>query len=69
MINIFNEFEKRKLKSKMILQVHDELVFDVHKTEIATVKEVVHQKMQNAILLDVPVMVEMNTGNNWLEAH
>jgi len=69
MINIFSELRKRKLKSKMILQVHDELVFDVHKTEIEEVKEVVLAKMQNAIALNVPVMVEMNTGNNWLEAH
>jgi DNA polymerase-1 len=69
MINIFNEFEKRKLKSKMILQVHDELVFDVHKTEIEEVKSVVEDKMQNAIKLDVPVVIEMNTGINWLEAH
>jgi DNA polymerase I len=69
MIRIFNEFEKRKLKSKMILQVHDELVFDVHKTEVEEVREVVKTKMQDAIMLDVPVMVEINTGNNWLEAH
>ena len=69
MINIFNEFEKRKLKSRMILQVHDELVFDVFKTEIEEVKSIVKDKMQNAITLDVPVETEMNTGINWLEAH
>jgi len=69
MINIFKEFEKRKLKSRMILQVHDELVFDVHKTEIEEVKSIVKDKMQNAIKLDVPVEIEMNTGFNWLEAH
>jgi DNA polymerase I len=69
MINIYNEFEKKNLKSKMILQVHDELVFDVHKTEIDEVKSIVTNKMQNAIKLDVPVRIEMNTGINWLEAH
>jgi DNA polymerase-1 len=69
MINIFNEFEKRKLKSRMILQVHDELVFDVQKSEIEEVKMIVTEKMQHAIELDVPVMIEMNTGTNWLEAH
>jgi DNA polymerase-1 len=69
MINIFNEFEKRNLKSRMILQVHDELVFDVFKTEIEEVKSIVKDKMQNAITLDVPVETEMNTGVNWLEAH
>lgn len=69
MINIFREFEKRKLKSKMILQVHDELVFDVEKTELEKVRSIVLDGMQNAIRLDVPVIVDMNTGINWLEAH
>ena len=53
----------------MILQVHDELVFDVYKTEVEEVKIIVADKMQNAMKLDVPVMIEMNTGINWLEAH
>ncbi len=69
MINIFREMQLRQLKSRMILQVHDELVFDVHKNEIDTIKPLVMEGMQNAIHLDVPVLVEMNTGNNWLEAH
>ncbi len=69
MINIFADIEKRQLKSKMILQVHDELVFDVHKSEVDTVKELVRTGMQNALTLDVPVVVDMNTGGNWLEAH
>ena len=69
MINIFREMQLRQLKSRMILQVHDELVFDVHKNEIETIKPLVMEGMQNAIHLDVPVLVEMNTGNNWLEAH
>jgi DNA polymerase-1 len=69
MINIFNACEKRELKSKMILQVHDELVFDVHKNELEIVKDIVLDKMQSAMPLDVPVLVEMNSGKNWLEAH
>lgn len=69
MINIFREMQQQQLKSRMILQVHDELVFDVHKNEIETIKPIVREGMQNAIHLDVPVLVEMNTGNNWLEAH
>ncbi|MFZ4521739.1 MAG: DNA polymerase I [Bacteroidales bacterium] len=69
MIDIFNELERLQLKSKMILQVHDELVFDVHKDETELLKPIVVQGMQNAIHLDVPVLVEMNTGKNWLEAH
>jgi len=69
MINIFNEFIRYNLKSKMILQVHDELVFDVHKKEIKTIQQIAQDKMPNAIKLDVPVVIDMNTGNNWLEAH
>ncbi|MEI6455507.1 MAG: DNA polymerase I [bacterium] len=69
MINIFNSFEKEGLKSKMILQVHDELVFDVEKDEMERVKPIIVSGMQNAIKLDVPVLVEMNSGSNWLEAH
>lgn len=69
MIHIFNEFEKKQLKSKMILQVHDELVFDTHLDELEILKEIVQDKMPNAIKLDVPVVIDMNTGDNWLQAH
>jgi DNA polymerase-1 len=69
MINIFDEFSRLKLKSRMILQVHDELVFDVHESEVEKVRELVEDKMKNAIPMDVPVEVEINTGKNWLEAH
>jgi len=69
MINIFDEFEKLQLKSRMILQVHDELVFDVHKSEVEQVRALVEDKMKNAIPMDVPVDVEISTGANWLEAH
>jgi DNA polymerase-1 len=69
MINIFDEFNRAKLKSKMILQVHDELVFDVYRDETDTVKKIVEEKMKTAMPLNVPVVVDINTGNNWLEAH
>ena len=69
MINIFSEMEQHHLKSRMILQVHDELVFDVHKSEVEMLKPIILNGMQNAIRLDVPVLVDMNTGRNWLEAH
>ena len=69
MIEIFNEFSWLKLKSRMILQVHDELVFDVNKSEVDQVRTIVEDKMKNAIPLDVPVVVEISTGGNWLEAH
>ena len=69
MIDIFNSFKKENLKSVMTMQVHDELVFDVHKDEIEIVKQIVEDKMKNAITMSVPIEVEMNTGDNWLEAH
>ena len=69
MIDIFNSFKKENLKSVMTIQVHDELVFDVHKDEIEIVKQIVEDKMKNAITMSVPIEVEMNTGDNWLEAH
>ncbi len=69
MINIYNEFLKRGLKSRMTMQVHDELVFDVFKPEVEQVKQIVGDLMRSALPLDVPVEVEMNTGDNWLEAH
>lgn len=69
MINIHNELGKHKFKSKMTLQVHDELVFDVHKSEIEKIKELVHDKMIHAIELSVPIEVETGVGGNWLEAH
>ena len=69
MINIHNELRRLKLKSKMTLQVHDELVFDVHKSEIEKIKELVHDKMTHALELSVPIEVETGIGSNWLEAH
>ena len=69
MINIHNHFEKKKLKSRMILQVHDELVFDVFKPELDSLRPVVEKLMKEAIPLRVPVEVETGTGKNWLEAH
>ncbi len=69
MIDIFEAFDQKNFKSKMILQVHDELVFDVHKDEVEKIKKIVKDNMVNAIKLDVPMVVDMNTGENWLEAH
>ena len=69
MIGIHQELECLKMQSKMIMQVHDELVFDAHLDELDTLKSIVQDKMVNALPLSVPVVVEMNTGNNWLEAH
>ncbi len=69
MINIYNRFLDQNIQSKMILQVHDELNFEVFNTEIETVKEIVKYEMENAIQLDIPLTVEMDTGKNWFEAH
>ena len=69
MIGIHQELECLKMQSKMILQVHDELVFDAHLDELDVLKTIVNDKMVNALPLSVPVVVEMNTGSNWLEAH
>ena len=69
MINIQSEMEKQNLKSKMLLQVHDELVFDMHKEEENVLKNLVKQNMEKAVELDVPIIVDLGIGNNWLEAH
>jgi DNA polymerase-1 len=69
MINIQKEFVARKLKSRLLLQVHDELVFDLHRAEEKEVRALVEDKMKTAIVLDVPVEVEIGVGQNWLEAH
>jgi DNA polymerase-1 len=70
MINIHHEFKAQGIKSKMLLQVHDELVFDVLHEEVDKVKHIVSHHMKNAITsLKVPMEVGMGTGHNWLEAH
>ncbi len=69
MIRIHEEMEKQKMQSRMILQVHDELVFDAHIDETEVLKPWVEKHMKEALSLSVPVVVEMNTGSNWLEAH
>lgn len=69
MINIHSWMNEEKLKSKMIMQVHDELVFDVHKSELELMKAKIPELMKNAIQLDVPMDVEVGVGENWLIAH
>ena len=69
MVNIYKSFEQKNLKSKMILQVHDELNFDVLISEKDVVKEIVLHEMQNVIKLSVPLDVDAKFGDNWLEAH
>jgi DNA polymerase-1 len=69
MINIHKRLKSENWKSKMLLQVHDELVFDVHNSELEKIKPMIQQEMENAFKLEVPLVVDMGEGNNWLEAH
>ena len=69
MSHIYKAMNDKQLQSKMILQVHDELVFDACLDELEILKELVNDKMVNALPLNIPVVVELNTGTNWLEAH
>lgn len=69
MIRIHNRLKVENLKTKMLLQVHDELVFDVFKSELDSVKTLIKNEMENAYELAVPLVVDMDTGSNWLEAH
>jgi DNA polymerase-1 len=69
MISIYKRFEKENFKSKMLLQVHDELVFDAHKDELEIIKPIIKFEMENAFKMSVPLDVEIGIGDNWLEAH
>ncbi|HMW10361.1 MAG: DNA polymerase I [Bacteroidetes bacterium] len=69
MIHIHEEFKRQNLKSKMTLQVHDELVFDAHKDEVDLIKPIIREKMIHAIKTRVPLEVEIGIGTNWLDAH
>jgi len=69
MINIHNKLLERNYKAKMILQVHDELIFDVPHEEIEEIKKLVKHEMENVVKLNVPLIVDMGVGKNWLEAH
>ena len=69
MINVQQEMDKRGMQSRMLLQVHDELVFDMHKNESEELKLLVKEKMEQAITLEVPLTVDIGEGINWLEAH
>jgi DNA polymerase I len=69
MINIHNELDKRNSKTKMILQVHDELLFDMHKDDVDNLIPIIKDTMEEAMILKVPIIVESGIGENWLEAH
>jgi DNA polymerase-1 len=69
MVRIYNRMKSEKFLSKMILQVHDELIFEVEMSELERLKKMVLFEMTNAVKLDVPLIVDWGTGNNWFEAH
>ena len=69
MINCYKRIEKENLNAKMILQVHDELVFDTPKAELENLQKIIKEEMENAIELSVPLIVDSNSGENWLIAH
>lgn len=65
MLKVFDELRKRNLKSKLILQVHDELIIDAHNDELDEVRKLLKENMEEALKIDVPLKVDMNTGENW----
>ena len=69
MISIHKRFKEENFKSKMIMQVHDELVFDAHNSELEIIKPLIKSEMENAYKMSVPLLVEVDMGANWLEAH
>jgi DNA polymerase-1 len=69
MVRINDRMKSEKLLSKMILQVHDELIFEVEMSELEKLREMVLFEMSNAVKLDIPLKVDWGTGNNWFEAH
>jgi DNA polymerase-1 len=69
MIKIHRELEKRKAKTKMVLQVHDELLFDAHKDEVDELRPMIKEIMETALPVDIPILVDTGVGDNWLDAH
>ena len=69
MLNIYKRMQAEQLQAKMLLQVHDELVFECPKAELDALKQLVQTEMENAYTLQVPLTVDIGVGQNWLEAH
>ncbi len=69
MVNVDRRLASEGLRSRMVLQIHDELMFDAIPSEVETLTRIVKEEMENVVKLSVPLTVECNYGNNWLEAH
>jgi DNA polymerase-1 len=69
MVRIHNSITEKRLNSRMLLQVHDELIFDMDPSEEATLRTLVTDGMQHALSLECPIEIDIGTGDNWLEAH
>ena len=69
MTGVEGSLRSKQLESRMILQVHDELILDVSRDEEKDVRELVSRQMQDALPLEVPIVIDIGTGENWLEAH
>ena len=69
MINVARRIQEEKMLSRMVLQIHDELVFDTVPEEVERLQKIVREEMENVIELSIPLTVECNYGKNWLEAH
>ncbi len=69
MVKIYNRMKNNQFKSKMLVQVHDELIFEIYKPELQEMKKLIKVEMENAYSLNVPLVVDIGTGNNWYEAH
>ena len=69
MVDIHRDLKKQRMGSRLLLQVHDELVFDMHSEEVDELKALVKGRMEGAMRLEVPLVVDMGMGKNWLEAH
>ena len=69
MVNIYNKMKLKEYKSKMLVQVHDELIFEIFNPELDEMKKLIRQEMETAFELNIPLAVDIGIGDNWYEAH